>query len=128
MLNKAIIFILSIVLLLMLSKAFIKMFSWDVEFEKAKKQWVKIVKVKDVKHEIRATGRFGGAKFGSYSNWLATIQFADGRKTNVPIVVSPKPEVGQCLPVFSSEMSNGMIVARLDDQQWQFGTDYGSCD
>ncbi|HFC30983.1 MAG TPA: hypothetical protein ENJ44_08080 [Oceanospirillales bacterium] len=121
MLNKIIIIILSFVLLVMLAKAFVKMFEWDVEFEKSKKQWVKIIKVKVVKKDIYRK------RFGSYSNWLATIQFPDGRTTNVPVVVSPKPKVGQCLPVLSSEVSNGKIVALLDNQEWQFGTEYGTC-
>lgn len=114
----------------MLSKSFFKMFQWDVEFEKAEKQWVKITHVKVVKHDISIGGRAGmpgSAKLGSYTNWLATIQFNDGRTTKVSVVISPKPQIGQCLPVFSSEMSNGNIVARLDDQRWQFGAESGSC-
>ena len=57
MLKKIIIVILSLILISMLGKAFLKFFEWDIEFGEPQKVWAKITTVKVIEHK-RLTRRY----------------------------------------------------------------------
>ena len=67
------------------------------------------------------------ADIGSYENWRVTATFPDGRSSTFDVLFGPIPVVGNCVPVLSSELSNGNIIAKLNVEQWRFGTEIGSC-
>jgi hypothetical protein len=128
MLKKIIIIILSLILVSMLGKSFLKLFEWDIEFGEPQKIWAKITNVKVIEHKIRVGNRVGmSANVGSYENWRVTATYTDGRSSTIDVIFGPVPKVGNCIPVISSELSNGNVVAKLNVEEWRFGTQIGSC-
>ena len=126
--NKKIIWLAAIALTVgLLTKPFLKLFEWDIELLSSTKQWAKIISVEAVENKIRIPGNgVGAADMGSYVNWRATVNI-DDKKVEVRVLYSPKPIVGQCMPLVVKRFSKGVVVAMLDVEEWRSGTPVENC-
>jgi hypothetical protein len=124
MLRKIIIAILSIYLIYILSQSFFKLFEWNVEVISHYKQWAKVLDIKTHK-ETRIIKGAGDSY--QVTTWSLTIKIKD-KTPVVTLSVGPPPKIGGCVPVIADELSNGNIIASIDNEEWRYGTTYGRCD
>lgn len=124
MLKKIIIIILSLVLISILTKAFLNLFKWDVEVSYKKQQWVKILSVETLGRKVQERGMPNT----TINNWRAKVRVDDNKIASVNVVYGPVPQQGKCMPVFASYLTNGKVWVVLDVEEWRFGTSNGSCD
>ncbi len=121
MLRKIIIIALSMYLIYILSQSFFKLFDLGADVVSRNKQWAKVLSIETIKR--KRSYKYGG---GHSVSWHLTVNV----KNKTPLVnltVGPPPKVGGCVPIIVNELSNGKIIASIDNQEWRYGTTNGSC-
>ncbi len=122
MLYKIVIALLILVLLNLFLKSCSDLLTSGADVVSAKKMWVRVVSVEEKIKEIsnKYTGKY------KTKIWNVTVRINEQH----PIVympVGPPPKSGSCLPIIANFLSNGHILAFLDEKEWRYGVHYGDC-
>ncbi len=96
----------------------------DAEVVSRYKQWAKVLFIKESKTKMSVRGV---GDIGYSTSWLIAVKVKN-KTPKLNLTVGPPPKTGDCIPIIANELSNGNIIVSIDDAEWRYGTEFGSCD